>query len=114
MGRELLQFNEVFKFSIWSLNNYLRGIARLKLEYTIEEELKKPAKWRWLSSAELLQPLYTTNQITLGDTLKSLAIIPRAVVRQISNEVITTYVSAPFISKEGIIATYNRGTITVR
>lgn len=114
MGRELLQFNETFRSSIRSLDHYLQSMAGEKPQYSIEEELKKPAKKSRLSSAELSQPLCTAIQIALVDTLKSLAIVPCAIVGHSSGEIAAAYASGALTAGEAIIATHYRGAMTTR
>jgi len=114
MGRELLQYNEAFKSSIRSLDRHLRGIAGDKPQYSIEEEIKKPAKKSRLFSAELSQPLCTAIQIALVDTLKSLAIVPRAVVGHSSGEIAAAYASGALTAGEAITAAHHRGAVTTR
>ena len=114
MGRELLQSHEAFKSSIRSLDKHLQGIAGDKPQYSIEEELKKPAKKSRLSSAELSQPLCTAIQIALVDTLNSLAIVPNAVVGHSSGEIAAAYASGALTAGEAITAAHHRGAVTTR
>lgn len=114
MGRELLQYNENFRSSIRSLDQHLLRMAGEKPQYSIEEELKKPAKKSRLFSAELSQPLCTAIQIALVDTLKSLAIVPCAVVGHSSGEIAAAYASGALTAGEAIIAAHHRGATMIR
>ena len=114
MGRELMQSSQVFKSSIKSLDQYLQGIAGDKPQYSIEEELRKPAKKSRLSSAELSQPLCTAIQIALVDTLKRLGIVPNAVVGHSSGEIAGAYAAGALTAREAITAAHHRGAVTTR
>ena len=114
MGRELLQSNEAFRSSIRSLDEHLRGIAGDQPGYSIEEELKKPAKKSRLSLAELSQPLCTAIQIAMVDTLKSLDIVPMAVVGHSSGEIAAAYASGALTAREAITAAHHRGAVMIR
>ena len=114
MGRELMQSSNVFKCSIKSLDQYLQGMAGDKPQYSIEEELRKPARKSRLTSAELSQPLCTAIQIALVDALKHLGIVPNAVVGHSSGEIAGAYASEALTAREAIIAAYYRGAATAR
>lgn len=87
MGRELLRSNKTFKASIRALDAHLQTIAGEKPQYSIEAELKKPAKKSRLTMAEFSQPLCTAIQIALVDTLAATGVIPTAVVGHSSGEI---------------------------
>ncbi|EFE31625.1 polyketide synthase, putative [Trichophyton benhamiae CBS 112371] len=114
MGRELLRSNEVFKSSIRALDQYLQTIDAEKPQYTIEEELKRPGKKSRLSLAEFSQPLCTAIQIALVDTLKSVGVVPDAVVGHSSGEIAAAYASGALTAKEAITAAHHRGAVTGR
>jgi acyl transferase domain-containing protein len=67
MGRELLKNPDcsVFKDSIRSLDRYLQATP-FAPDWSIEEELLKPAKTSRLNTAELSQPLCTALQSKFG------------------------------------------------
>jgi acyl transferase domain-containing protein len=71
MGRELLQFNTTFMSSIRSLDKHLQAMTEDAPQYSIEEELLKPARKSRIRTAELSQSLCTAIQIALVDTLRS-------------------------------------------
>ncbi|KAL8826449.1 MAG: hypothetical protein Q9191_003792 [Dirinaria sp. TL-2023a] len=114
MGRELMHSSKVFKSSIQSLDQYLQGIDGVKPQYSIEEELRKPARKSRLSSAELSQPLCTAIQIALVDTLKGLGVVPNAVVGHSSGELAGAYASEALTARETIIAAHHRGAVTTK
>ncbi|CAK3821415.1 polyketide synthase [Lecanosticta acicola] len=110
MGRDLLQSNEVFRSTIRSLDQYLEGIAN----YSIEKELKKPAKTSKLSSAELSQPLCTALQLGLVDVFKAVGIVPSAVVGHSSGEIAGAYAAGALTAQEAITAAHYRGAVTIQ
>lgn len=112
MGRELLQSNTTFKHSIQSLDRYLKSMTQDTLQYSIEEELLKPAKKSRLGVAELSQPLCTAIQIALVDTLDALAIAPDAVVGHSSGEIAAAYAAGALTAEEAIFAAHHRGAVT--
>ena len=114
MGRELLQHNKTFKASIQSLDKHLQNLLENKPQYSILEELRKPPKKSRMSLAELSQPLCTAIQIALVDTLKSLEIMPSAVVGHSSGEIAAAYASGALTAAEAIIAAHHRGAVAAR
>lgn len=112
MGRELLQSNKVFKDSVRSLDRYLKNLVQDTLQYSIEEELLKPAKKSRLGIAELSQPLCTAIQIALVDALDALAIVPDAVVGHSSGEIAAAYAAGALTAEEAIVAAHHRGAVT--
>ncbi|KAF5023550.1 hypothetical protein F66182_4417 [Fusarium sp. NRRL 66182] len=114
MGLELLQSNAVFLSSIQSLDQHLQEMAGQKPHFTIEEELRKSSKRSRVSSAEISQPLCTAVQVALVDTLKSVGILPSAVVGHSSGEIAAAYASGALTAAEAIMAAYYRGAVTTR
>ncbi|KAF5239311.1 hypothetical protein FANTH_10014 [Fusarium anthophilum] len=114
MGLELLQSNEVFLSTIRSLDQHLQEMTGQKPHFTIEEELRKPSKLSRVSSAEISQPLCTAVQIALVDTLKSVGIVPSAVVGHSSGEIAAAYASGALTAAEAIVTAYFRGAVTTR
>lgn len=106
MGRELLQSNETFRASIKALDRHLHGAS-----YSIEKELKRPAKTSRLSSAELSQPLCTAVQIALVDTLRFLGIVPSAVVGHSSGEIAAAYAAGALAAREDTLVAHHRGAV---
>ncbi|KID94120.1 Beta-ketoacyl synthase, partial [Metarhizium majus ARSEF 297] len=114
MGRQLWQSNETFKASIQHLDQCLQAISGEKPQYSIQEELKKPAKKSRVSSAEISQPLCTAIQIALVDSLRALGIVPSAVVGHSSGEIAAAYASGALTASEAIMAAHHRGAVTNR
>ncbi|KAJ9252219.1 hypothetical protein DTO207G8_4834 [Paecilomyces variotii] len=114
MGRELLQSNKTFKASIRALDAHLQTISGEKPLYSIEAELKKPAKKSRISMAEFSQPMCTAIQIALVDTLAAAGVVPDAVVGHSSGEIAAAYASGALTAKEAITAAHHRGAVTTK
>ncbi|KAJ9206236.1 hypothetical protein DTO021D3_4917 [Paecilomyces variotii] len=114
MGRELLQSNKTFKASIRALDAHLQTISGEKPLYSIEAELKKPAKKSRMSMAEFSQPMCTAIQIALVDTLAAAGVVPDAVVGHSSGEIAAAYASGALTAKEAITAAHHRGAVTTK
>ncbi|KAJ4411015.1 Type I Iterative PKS [Gnomoniopsis sp. IMI 355080] len=116
MGRDLLDSSDIFCASIKSLDAHLRAMATSAdappAQYSIEAELRKPARKSGMSSAKLSQPLCTAVQIALVDTLRSINIVPDAVVGHSSGEIAAAYASGALSQSEAIIAAHHRGAVT--
>ncbi|KAK4184985.1 hypothetical protein QBC35DRAFT_32555 [Podospora australis] len=109
MGRELLLRDDLaFQSSIRGLDKILREIPDAP-EWTIEEELLKPARKSNIAKAELSQPLCTAVQIALVDTFASLGVEPHAVVGHSSGEIAAAYAAGALTAKEAIIIAWQRG-----
>ncbi|KAJ9306417.1 hypothetical protein DTO217A2_4156 [Paecilomyces variotii] len=114
MGRELLQSNKTFKASIRALDAHLQTISGEKPQYSIEAELKKPAKKSRIGMAEFSQPMCTAIQIALVDTLAAAGVVPAAVVGHSSGEIAAAYASGALTAKEAITAAHHRGAVTTK
>ncbi|KAF4976126.1 hypothetical protein FZEAL_7145 [Fusarium zealandicum] len=109
MGRELLLREDLaFQTSIRSLDKYLREVPDAP-EWTIEEELLKPARKSGVQRAELSQPLCTAVQIALVDLYASLGVEPYAVVGHSSGEIAAAYAAKSLTAKEAIVVAWQRG-----
>ncbi|CAI7605122.1 unnamed protein product [Penicillium glandicola] len=111
MGRALLRSNQVFKRTIQGLDKHLKALGEEGPSWTIEAELRKPAKTSKLATAELSQPLCTALQIALVDSLAAIGIIPSAVVGHSSGEIAGAYASGALTAQEAIIAAFHRGVV---
>ncbi|KAK6196628.1 putative secondary metabolism biosynthetic enzyme [Pestalotiopsis sp. IQ-011] len=110
MGRELLQSNAAFRASIQSLDQHLQTIKGENApDYSIEDELLKPARKSRVNTASLSQPLCTAIQIALVDTLKSLGITPAAAVGHSSGEIAGAYAAGALTYGEAIVIAHLRG-----
>ncbi|KAI0468004.1 fatty acid synthase S-acetyltransferase [Xylaria cf. heliscus] len=112
MGRELFQSSLVFKSSIRTLDGYLKTIeGEYAAEYSIEEEILKPARKSRVGEAYLSQPLCTAVQVALVDMLRSIGISAAAVVGHSSGEIAAAYAAGALTAREAIIIAHLRGAI---
>ncbi|KAK2831972.1 Type I Iterative PKS, partial [Arthroderma sp. PD_2] len=111
MGRDLLRNNTEFRDSIKSMDRHLRTLGPHAPEWTIEAELRKPAKTSRLANAELSQPLCTAIQVGLVDALSKVGVTCDAVVGHSSGEIAGAYASGALTAEEAITVAYYRGII---
>jgi acyl transferase domain-containing protein/SAM-dependent methyltransferase len=111
MGRELIESNAVFRNSIRSMDRDLQDAADAP-QWSIEDELLKPAKMSQIHRAELSQPLCTAIQIALVDCLATVGIEASAVVGHSSGELAAAYASGGITAREAITAASHRGMVT--
>ena len=109
MGRDLMQWNSVFRDSIRSLDRFLSTLGDSAPAWNLEEELCKPPKSSRLYEAEIAQPTLTAIQIALVQTLASFQIIPTAVVGHSGGEVAAAYAAGALTANEAIMVSLNRG-----
>lgn len=109
MGRDLLRNNSVFRATIKLLDETLKGLGAAAPNWTIEAELRKPAKTSRLVEAELSQPLCTAIQVALVDALEAVGIEAEAVVGHSSGEIAGAYASGALTAQEAITVAYYRG-----
>lgn len=114
MGRDLLRNNVTFKETIQRLDAHLKTLGADAPEWTIEAELRKPAKTSRLSSAELSQPLCTAIQVGLVDALHKVGVDSDAVVGHSSGEIAGAYASGAITGEEAITAAYYRGLVAAK
>ncbi|PWY87347.1 hypothetical protein BO94DRAFT_585895 [Aspergillus sclerotioniger CBS 115572] len=114
MGRDLLRSNAVFRASIKGLDQHLKGLGAAGPTWTIEAELRKPAKTSKLGTAELSQPLCTAIQIALVDSLAAVGIVPDAVVGHSNGEIAGAYAAGALTAAEAITAAFHRRAIAQR
>jgi acyl transferase domain-containing protein/NADPH:quinone reductase-like Zn-dependent oxidoreductase/SAM-dependent methyltransferase len=109
MGRELLLRKDLgFQSTIRELDKYLRVVPNAP-EWTLEEELLKPAKTSRVQLAELSQPLCTAVQVALVDMLATVGVYPTAVVGHSSGELAAAYAAGALTAREAIISAFERG-----
>lgn len=113
MGRELLLRSDLcFQSRIRSLDKYLRSASSAaKLEWSLEEELLKPARMSRVQEAEFSQPLCTAVQIALVDLFAAIGVEPCAVVGHSSGEIAAAYAAGALTAKEAIITAWQRGRV---
>ncbi|KAI0178953.1 putative polyketide synthase [Hypoxylon sp. FL1284] len=111
MSRDLMKTNQTFKASIKAMDGYLKSLGQDGPSWTIEGELRKPAKTSKLGLAELSQPLCTAIQVALVDAFKAVGIEPSAVVGHSSGEIAGAYASGALSAQEAIVAAFQRGAV---
>ncbi|KAF7563661.1 hypothetical protein G7046_g476 [Stylonectria norvegica] len=116
MGYELLRSkaNPVFGNTIASLDKALQELGPLAPSWTIDEELRKPARKSRIDEAEFSQPLCTALQIALVDTYASVGVRPAAVLGHSSGEIAAAYAAGGLSAREAIIVAFLRGLVTTR
>ncbi|KAL7940018.1 hypothetical protein V8C42DRAFT_356517 [Trichoderma barbatum] len=114
MGYELLRSktNLVFSNTIASLDKALQELGPLAPSWTIDEELRKPARKSRVDESEFSQPLCTALQIALVDTYASVGIRPAAVLGHSSGEIAAAYAAGGLSAREAIIVAFLRGLVT--
>ncbi|KAI1173516.1 fatty acid synthase S-acetyltransferase [Nemania sp. FL0916] len=112
MGRELLRSNLVFATSIRGLDKCLQTIeGEYAADYSIETEMLKMARKSRVNLASLAQPLCTAVQIALVDALRSVGVVPAAVVGHSSGEIAAAYAAGALTAYEAIVAAHLRGAV---
>ncbi|KAF2814498.1 polyketide synthase [Mytilinidion resinicola] len=111
MGRHLVRANPVFKARIECLDRHLKSLGPDAPSWTIEAELRKPAKSSRLHLAELAQPLCTAVQVALVDALAALGVHPSAVVGHSSGEIAAAYAVGALTARQAITAAFFRGLV---
>ena len=108
MGRELLQRPDLpFRSSIRAMDQFLHDIDAH--QWTLEEELQRPARTSHVHAADMSQPLCTAIQIALVDLFASVGVKPTAVVGHSSGEIAAAYAAGAITAREAIIAAWQRG-----
>ena len=111
MGRQLFRANPVFKESLQKLDENLQSLGANAPSWTIEAELRKPARTSRLHLAELSQPICTAIQIGLVDALTAVGVRPSAVVGHSSGEIAAAYAVGALTAEQAITAAFYRGII---
>ncbi|KAE9377588.1 hypothetical protein N431DRAFT_398541 [Stipitochalara longipes BDJ] len=109
MGRDLMQWNFVFRNSIRSMDQFLGDLGDSAPAWNLEAELCKPLKSSRLFEAEIAQPTLTAIQIALVETLASFGITPAAVIGHSGGEVAAAYAAGALTANEAIMVSLNRG-----
>ena len=108
MGKELLETNDVFRNTMISLDDYLSRTPHPP-SWSIVDELQRPAESSRLGSAEFSQPLCTAIQIALVDCLRTVEIVPEAVLGHSSGEIAAAYAAGALSARDAIVVAYYRG-----
>ncbi|KAF1843632.1 polyketide synthase [Cucurbitaria berberidis CBS 394.84] len=111
MGRHLVRGNSIFRARIQSLDTHLQTLGGDAPTWTIEAELRKPARSSRLHLAELSQPLCTAIQIALVDALAAIGVNPSAVVGHSSGEIAAAYAVGALTAEQAIAAAFYRGVV---
>lgn len=106
MGRELLTSSSVFKSSILSCNDSLRGLG---CNWDLVEELSRSQEASRLSNSRYSQPATTAVQIALFDLFDSYGIRPDTVCGHSSGEIAAAYAAGALGRDAAIQVAYHRG-----
>lgn len=113
MAKELLQSNATFRGTIRALDDHLRSVPDGP-DWSLEEELLRPAKTSRIETAQLSQPACTAIQLAMVDCLTSIGIKPAAVVGHSSGEIAAAYAAGSLTATEAITAAWLRGAVTLQ
>ncbi|KAL4804561.1 hypothetical protein BDV18DRAFT_161656 [Aspergillus unguis] len=108
MGKELLATYPSFLSDIREMDAVLQK-QKNPPEWTIEEELLKPAASSLMSEAEIAQPLSTALQVALCNLLSRWNVAPIAVIGHSSGEIAAAYAAGALDMHEAILLAYYRG-----
>jgi malonyl CoA-acyl carrier protein transacylase/ubiquinone/menaquinone biosynthesis C-methylase UbiE len=111
MGKELLRSNRHFKSTIKAMDAHLKTFGADGPKWTIEAELRKPAKTSQVHLAELSQPLCTAIQVALVAALNAVGVKPAAVVGHSSGEIAAAYAAGALSAEQAITAAFHRGAV---
>ncbi|CAA9966684.1 Beta-ketoacyl synthase [Pyrenophora teres f. maculata] len=111
MGRDLVRSNPVFARSIDLLDAHLKCF---EANWSLKDELLKPARTSRVYEAEFSQPLCTALQIGLVDALASMGVRPQAVVGHSSGEIGAAYAAGALTAKEALTVAFHRGVASKR
>ncbi|KIX01227.1 uncharacterized protein Z518_08952 [Rhinocladiella mackenziei CBS 650.93] len=111
MGKELIERFPSFREDIIRLGNALTKLQYPPSWSLLDELLQEDVKSR-VSKAEFSQPLCTAIQIALVNLLRSLDIVPSAVVGHSSGEIGAAYAAGGITAAEAISIAYYRGLVT--
>jgi acyl transferase domain-containing protein/NADPH:quinone reductase-like Zn-dependent oxidoreductase len=109
MARDLILSNPTFARTIDSLDKHL---GLLGADWTLRDELLKPARTSRVYNAEFSQPLCTALQLGLIDVLAHIGVLPQAVVGHSSGEIAAAYAAGALTAKEAIAVAFHRGAVT--
>ncbi|KAF2149793.1 putative polyketide synthase [Myriangium duriaei CBS 260.36] len=109
MGRELIGTWPVFTASLHRAANVLQTLG---CPWGVMEELQRDADSSQVDDPAYGQPLTTTIQMALCDTLTALGLQPDAVVGHSSGEIAAAYAAGALSFDDAIITAYHRGRLT--
>lgn len=106
MGQGLFQKSSSYKRSIEKSDSILRHLGA---EYSLVEELNNIEPESRINESWLAQPAVTALQIALVDLLKTLGVIPCAVLGHSSGEIAAAYASGSLSQHAALTISYHRG-----
>ncbi|KAF7547181.1 hypothetical protein G7Z17_g7924 [Cylindrodendrum hubeiense] len=110
MGRELLQTTTTspFRSSISKSDAIFKSLG---LQWSLVEELHRDKASSQLDKSEFAQPASTAIQIALVDLLKTLGVLPEAVVGHSSGEIAGAYAAGALSQEEALTVSFCRSQI---
>ncbi|OBR09603.1 KR domain-containing protein [Colletotrichum higginsianum IMI 349063] len=112
MGYELLRDNNVFADSIHYLDQCLKTLPdNLTPDWTLFEELSKPAPESLMDETRYSLPCCAAVQIGLVNMFRAWGVLPAAVVGHSSGEVASAYAAGVLPARKAIIIAYLRGMV---
>lgn len=107
-----MRSNVEFKSRIKFMNAYLKSLNAAGPKWSIEAELRKPAKTSQLHLAELSQSICTAIQVALVDVLNAVGVVSAAVVGHSSGEIAVAYAFGALTAEQIIIAAFHREVVS--
>jgi acyl transferase domain-containing protein len=109
MGRELLQMEGAFRDSIMKSEEVLKSLG---LTWSLVEELQKDRIASRIDESEVAQPASTAIQLALVDLLRTLQILPQAVIGHSSGEIAAAYAAGTLTHEEVMTISLRRSQIS--
>lgn len=106
MGRELLINSTVFRSSITSCNDSLKGLGS---NFDLAEELSRSQETSQLSDSKYSQPVTTAVQVALVDLLNNYGIKSKTVCGHSSGEIAAAYAAGALDRDASMRVAYHRG-----
>ncbi|KAI8315598.1 Compactin diketide synthase [Colletotrichum sp. SAR11_59] len=110
MGLGLLQY-QVFRQSLLDCNDYLRSLG---CEWSVLEEMQRPADSSMIHKPALSQPLCTALQVAIVDLLRSWDVVPQSVCGHSSGEIAAAYCAGAIDRLSAWKIAYFRGVLAER
>ncbi|KAJ4419139.1 Type I Iterative PKS [Gnomoniopsis sp. IMI 355080] len=110
MGKTLLKTNKVFGDTIRKLDRWLRTLPDAhRPEWTVRAELLKEGEASRVGARGFSHPCATAVQIALVDVLRSLGVVPQAVVAHSGGESAAAYAAGIISAEAAMVVAYYRG-----
>ncbi|KAK8011002.1 polyketide synthase [Apiospora arundinis] len=110
MGADLVRTQCVFSDSIDAMDQVLASIEHAP-SWSLRDMILNCKEDSVMRSAEYCQPLCTALQIALVDLLRSISVVPSAVVGHSSGEIAAAYAAGALSMQEAIIVAFYRGHV---